>query len=117
MNELEAEVVAAVERHRPLDTEFRIVRPDGEVRWIAARGRVFLDAQATPTRLVGINIDITGRKNDGEALRRSEERYRAFIQRSSEGIWRCELKQPIPADKPEDEQIEDMYRFGYARRV
>jgi PAS domain S-box-containing protein len=108
-----ADVVAAVERQRPLDTEFRTIRPDGEVRWIAARGRVFLDEQGAPTRLVGINIDITGRKQDGEALRRSEERYRAFIQQSSEGIWRCEVTRPIPTDMPEAEQVEEMYRHVY----
>ena len=45
-------------------------------------------------------------------MRRSEERYRAFIQQSSEGIWRCEVTRPIPTDPPEDEQIQDMYRFG-----
>jgi GAF domain-containing protein len=45
-----------------------------------------------------------------EALLRSEERYRAFIQKSSEGIWRCEVAQPITTDLPEDEQIDEVYR-------
>jgi PAS domain S-box-containing protein len=47
------------------------------------------------------------------SLRESEERYRAFIANSSEGIWRFELEQPIPVNWPEDEQIEMLYRFGY----
>jgi PAS domain S-box-containing protein len=46
-------------------------------------------------------------------LRESEERYRAFIANSSEGIWRFELEQPIPVNLPEDEQIDMLYRFGY----
>jgi PAS domain S-box-containing protein len=47
------------------------------------------------------------------ALRESEERYRAFIANSSEGIWRFELEEPVPASLPEDEQIELCYARGY----
>jgi PAS domain S-box-containing protein len=47
------------------------------------------------------------------ALRESEERYRAFIANSSEGIWRFELDEPVPTSLPEDEQIELCYRRGY----
>ncbi|HEX7313812.1 MAG TPA: PAS domain S-box protein [Pyrinomonadaceae bacterium] len=47
------------------------------------------------------------------ALRESEERYRAFIANSTEGIWRFELGQPVPTDLPEDEQIELFYRVCY----
>src|SRR3712207_2055264 len=47
------------------------------------------------------------------ALRESEERYRAFIANSSEGIWRFELEEPVPTDLPEDEQIERFYRDCY----
>ncbi|HJQ33563.1 MAG TPA: ATP-binding protein [Pyrinomonadaceae bacterium] len=47
------------------------------------------------------------------ALRESEERYRAFIANSSEGIWRFELDEPVPVSLPEDEQIELYYARGY----
>jgi PAS domain S-box-containing protein len=47
------------------------------------------------------------------ALRESEERYRAFIANSSEGIWRFELEEPVPTSLPEDEQIELCYQRGY----
>jgi len=47
------------------------------------------------------------------ALRESEERYRAFIANSSEGIWRFELEEPVPTSLPEDEQIERFYRHAY----
>ena len=47
------------------------------------------------------------------ALRESEERYRAFIANSSEGIWRFEFERPVPTDLPEDEQIELFYRDCY----
>jgi PAS domain S-box-containing protein len=48
-----------------------------------------------------------------KALIASEERYRAFISQSSEGIWRFELEEPMPTDLPIDEQVEWAYKYGY----
>jgi PAS domain S-box-containing protein len=59
--------------------EFRIVRDDGEVRWLAARGRVYCDDDGRPLRMAGVNFDITDRKRAETALRRNEERFRSVI--------------------------------------
>ena len=48
--------------HPGLDIEFRILWPSGEVRWIAAKGRLFCDGQGHPERLLGIHMDITEKK-------------------------------------------------------
>ncbi len=53
------------------------------------------------------------RKRTEEALRESEERYKAFVQRSSEGIWRSELDKPLPITIPEDEQIQHIFQNAY----
>jgi PAS domain S-box-containing protein len=45
-----------------LDMEFRIIWPDGSVHWIAAKGRVYCGQDGIPLRLIGINEDITARK-------------------------------------------------------
>ena len=42
-----------------------------------------------------------------------EERYRAFIEHSSEGIWCFEFDPPVPTAAPVDEQIEHAYRHGF----
>ncbi len=44
------------------ERDFRIVRTDGEVRWLHGRGRAFRDAQGKPLRLVGVTVDIDERK-------------------------------------------------------
>lgn len=47
------------------------------------------------------------------ALRASEERYRAFVERSREGIWRYELDEPFTPNSSEAEQIEHIFAHGY----
>jgi PAS domain S-box-containing protein len=53
------------------------------------------------------------RKQTEEALVESQDRYKSFVQRSSEGIWRTELEKPIPIDLPEDEQIKRLFQHAY----
>ncbi len=51
------------------DTEFRVVRPNGEVRYIKANALVQRDDAGKPVRMIGINYDITERKQALEDLR------------------------------------------------
>jgi PAS domain S-box-containing protein len=55
------------------EMEYRIVRPDGEVRWIFGRGRVVRDAGGKPVRYSGVDIDITERKRAEAALAEAKE--------------------------------------------
>ncbi|MCI0412464.1 EAL domain-containing protein [bacterium] len=52
------------------------------------------------------------RKQASQALQQSEERYRAFIEQSSEAIWRFEFEEPMPINLSEDAQIEYAYLKG-----
>jgi PAS domain S-box-containing protein len=57
--------------------------------------------------------DISGQRKAEKALRDSEERYRHFIQQSSEGIWRFETIKPVPIDAPEEQVMEMLVNHGY----
>ena len=83
-------------------------------------GTKSISASYTPDLLEGqirgifvLVIDISEERRAREAVQRSEERYRAFIQHSSEGIWRFELEKPIPVDLPVAEQIRLAYEYGF----
>jgi PAS domain S-box-containing protein len=52
----------AIKNGKDYETEFRIVRADGNVRWIAARGRAHVNKKGKPTRLLGVSMDVTARK-------------------------------------------------------
>jgi PAS domain S-box-containing protein len=64
---------AAVRHHERLSVEFRIIRPDGKVRWISTTGGILYDeVTGEPTRIIGNATDITERK-------RAEERQHALV--------------------------------------
>ncbi len=71
-----AAVALAVEQRQGFDTEFRVVWPDGCLRWLRAVGRVVLGGDGSPRATVGLQQDITERKQAEAALRESEGRYR-----------------------------------------
>lgn len=49
--------------------EFRIVDRSGQVRWIAARGKVVYDADGAPERVIGVSQDVTERKRQEDEVR------------------------------------------------
>ncbi|MEN8753280.1 MAG: ATP-binding protein, partial [Desulfobacterales bacterium] len=48
-----------------------------------------------------------------QKLHESDNRYRAFVKNSTEGIWRVDFDEPIDIDLPEDEQFELVHKHGY----
>src|SRR6185436_10610587 len=61
------------------EVEYRAIRGDGSVVWIADRGRVVQDGDNQATRVVGVSVDLTRRKNLEEALVESDHRKNEFL--------------------------------------
>jgi len=72
--------------------EYRIVRPDGSVRWVSDRGFAIKDENGLVVRIAGIAEDITERKRAEVALRESEERFRELAELMPETIFEVNLK-------------------------
>ncbi len=67
-------------------SEFRVVWPDGRIRWVEARGQSERDPAGRLTRSYGVMLDITERKQAEEVLKESEERFRTLAEATFEGI-------------------------------
>ncbi|WP_425607429.1 PAS domain-containing sensor histidine kinase [Halomontanus rarus] len=67
------------------DDEFRIIQPDGEIRWVHARGTRVHDEDGEMVRIVGTGEDITERKERERQLEQSERRYRTLAEHFPNG--------------------------------
>jgi PAS domain S-box-containing protein len=57
----EREIEEAINNEKPFDSQFRIVRPNGDIRHIKATAKVFRDLHGAPLRMLGANMDVTER--------------------------------------------------------
>lgn len=81
---------AALAGALPLDIEFRIITPAGDVRWLHQFGRSDVSAQ-TAERRSGVIQDITQRKLAAQALRDSEQRYAVLFESAPVPMWVYDL--------------------------
>jgi PAS domain S-box-containing protein len=78
-------------RRATYDVEYRIIsRPDGPIRWVAAKGRGLFDDNGRCVRAIGTVLDITKNKAAQEELRESEERFRSLADSAPALIWMCD---------------------------
>jgi PAS domain S-box-containing protein len=77
--------------------EYRIVRPDGEVRWLSESGRVEFDGEHRPLRLMGVALDVTDRRQAGEDLQAANARLREQARHKDEFLRMLshELRNPL----------------------
>ncbi|MGB8701583.1 MAG: PAS domain S-box protein [Thermosynechococcaceae cyanobacterium] len=73
------------------DEEYRIIRPDGSMRWIRDRGFPIRNASGDPYRVVGIAEDITPRKHSEQKIREQA----ALLDIASDAIFVRDLEHRI----------------------
>jgi PAS domain S-box-containing protein len=76
---------------RAFSEEFRIVKPNGAVCWIATRGEVICDHKGRPRRLIGSNFDITEQRAGEERLKRSLSIIALAIEAGETGVWTSDV--------------------------
>ena len=77
---------AAVATGANYEIEFRVIYPNGRIRWALSLGKVFYNAIGQAMRMSGVDLDITARKHTEEALRHSEEFRKRVLDSSSDCI-------------------------------
>ncbi len=71
---VDAAIESALERDTKYEVEFRVrQKATGEVRWLAALGRILRDSAGKPLRMIGAAVDVTERRRAEQALRNSEK--------------------------------------------
>ena len=87
---LDAEIARVLAKGGDYESEFRVVRADGDVRWLVSRGRVMHDGDGRNSRLVGVNFDITERKLVEQAMKEADSRRTEFL-----AMLAHELRNPL----------------------
>ena len=75
---VEVAMAQALETGTAYEIEFRMCE-DGITRWYLSKGKVFYDSDGKPSRMLGVSIDITDRKNAEKSLTEINERNRAIL--------------------------------------
>ena len=77
----------ALESRSPFAAEFRVLWPNGTVRWVAAKGQFHYAPSGEPERMLGMAVDITERKNAEESLARKEVELKEAQRLAGVGSW------------------------------
>lgn len=75
---------------RPIEFEFRVVRRDGSCRWLLGKGALLRDPAGRPTRVTGVNIDITERIQAESELKEKRKQLQMALDVAGMGVWELE---------------------------
>jgi PAS domain S-box-containing protein len=99
LTEVQREIDRALETDGEYRAEFRVLLPDGERRWVHARGVVQYDDSGEPERMLGIQTDITEQKEREQELRETKQELEQSNEKLDQfaGIVSHDLRNPINA--------------------
>lgn len=87
---VEKSIQGAIDRDEPLKTQFRIIWPDGTVRFLKAEAKVVHDSAGSAIRLVGINADITEEVQTAVKLQEQAGMLERVSHLAAIGGWRLD---------------------------
>lgn len=77
---MQKRVRQSLEQRKDYEAEYRNIWSDNSVHWVLARGRASYEADGSPTRMIGVTLDITERKLAEEELKRQNQRSQLFAE-------------------------------------
>lgn len=96
-----------------LRNNYRIVNKKGNILWLDTYNYADFDEEGRPIYINQICVDVTERMNAEKLVKESDERYKAFISQSTEGIYRLEFSKPLDLTKPNDLLVEEYFESGF----
>ncbi|QDU66030.1 Sensor protein FixL [Planctomycetes bacterium Pla86] len=90
------DIETALHTNEPYETEHRILRSDGSLRWIEARGRVLSDATGQPERMIGTARDVTEARLAEERLLAAEALYRTLFEELPDAALVLDARTLVP---------------------
>ncbi|SFM85235.1 PAS domain S-box protein [Methanolobus profundi] len=109
LQEVNRTIEGSINGKREHDNEFRIIRPDGEVRFIEAHWVVKHDRNGKPLKIIGTNWDITDRKLSEQNLIDSEGKLELAMETFGLGFWELDLNTNMLFQSP---QMNEMIGLG-----
>jgi len=70
---LQKTMSGGLERSGELELEYRLVHPDGSIRWVLSRGHTYFDDSGKPVRRTGVGVDMTGQRQLEDQLRQAQK--------------------------------------------
>ncbi|REK09069.1 MAG: PAS domain S-box protein [Planctomycetota bacterium] len=94
------------------ESEFRVVLPDGQIRWLVGRGEVFRDAGGKPVRMMGVNYDISARKHLEAEIQQMNDWLEDQVEQRTEML---RMLQDVTRSANEARTVEDAVLAALAR--
>ena len=102
---LELAIKEAIEDGKPYELEIRHVMPDKSVQWVLVIGSPVFDESNQIIKLLGITYDLNDRKKGENALRASEQFFKALINNSTDYVQTVNVRGEITYQSPTFERL------------